>query len=112
MSLGCGNMRTSKVSLNQIIELGKKEGIINQGLIALWTGKAGMSAYLIFKQIKQLCEKGYLDDDSLKCVSYGDEVVFKSTVKVREKELSESDILGAKPIEDDAQSKVAWGNEA
>lgn len=63
--------------LMEIVEYGKKEGKINQGLIALWTGLGPSATYLFFKQIRELCLDGKLDDNEYICYSTGDQVIFR-----------------------------------
>ncbi len=66
-----------------VIELGKMEGKINEGLIALWTGLGPSATYMLMKQIKQLCESGKLNDNNVICTIEGNEVVFKKKDEVR-----------------------------
>jgi len=70
-------MKGNEISISEIINRGKREGIITQGLIAWWLNKGGTTPYLIFKQIKELCELGILDDDDYICMVYKNRVVFR-----------------------------------
>jgi hypothetical protein len=57
--------------------MGLSEGKINEGLIALWTGLGPSATYLLFKQLKQLCESGKLVSSDVICVVKGNEIVFE-----------------------------------
>ncbi|MEM1983494.1 MAG: hypothetical protein QXZ63_07540 [Sulfolobales archaeon] len=72
-------MSRSSINPALIIKMGKREGMITQGLIALWTGRYGSTAYLIFKQLKEQCQMGYLDDDDYICIADSDKIVFKKS---------------------------------
>lgn len=55
------------INFNTIIQRFVANGYVNQGLIAVWTNRGGMTAYLIFKQLKDLCEDGFFNDDTQVC---------------------------------------------
>lgn len=65
------------LNLDRIIEMGRRTGYITQGLVAFWTGRAGYTAYLVFKQIKELCEDGVLNTDTEICMVKGNKLVFQ-----------------------------------
>jgi len=69
-------MRRGGIDLEKIVQLGKSTGYITEGLVAWWTGKGGSTAYLAFRQLRQLCEDRVLDDDETVCVVRGDKIVF------------------------------------
>lgn len=66
------------VDVTVLLKVAKKIGMLNQGLVAQLTGRFGVSAYYIFRQLRDLCESGYLDDDSFVCVPNGDRILFRA----------------------------------
>jgi len=64
------------VNIERIIALGRRTGFITQGLIALWIGRAGHTAYLVYKQIRELCQDGILNTETDKCEVKGSRLVF------------------------------------
>lgn len=65
------------VDIHKVIAMARRVGEATQGLVALWTGRAGITAYLVFRQLRELCEDGYLDTDGVKCIASKDRIVFR-----------------------------------
>jgi hypothetical protein len=79
------NMAVKSSKLTYVIKMGLAEGKINEGLIALWTGLGPSATYLLFKQVKQLCESGKLVSDDIVCTIEGNEIIFKRKEKEESK---------------------------
>jgi hypothetical protein len=79
--MGVIRMAVKSSKLTYVIKMGMMEGKINEGLIALWTGLGPSATYLLFKQIKQLCEDGKLVSNDVICVVKGNEIVFEKKQK-------------------------------
>lgn len=60
----------------------KRNRVCTQGHIALWTEKMGISAYLIFKQLREMCKEGLLDDEEVYCVASKNRIMFKKHPEV------------------------------
>jgi len=60
----------------RMADLCKKAGKCTEGHIALWTGTLGSQAYRIFKQLRDLCKAGLLNDDEYQCVDMVDRIEF------------------------------------
>ena len=105
--------RKTDISVFTLVEYGKREGKINQGLVALWTGRLGHTAYLIFKQLKQLCESGALDDDEYVCVASKDEIHFRKVKKPTYATMGAEElaVFEAQPTEgEEGKNEVEWGS--
>jgi len=91
--------RRSQIPIQTLVEMCKKALGCNEGLIAYWSNTGGLTAYRLFKQIRDLCRSGFLDSEEYQCVDKGDAIEFQP-VRAREKPATEEDLkrlLAARP---------------
>ena len=113
------------VDMDYIIRRFKTEGKASEGIVALWLGKGGYEAYRVYKQLRDLCEEGFLDDDEFKCISSKRMIVLRP---IKQKPTTDiilspsrtnranddgdiDNILSATPSESKSKPSVIWNSE-
>ena len=66
-----------KASIVDAVRLCRQSGGCSEGELAYWLDLAPTTAYHLFRELKDLCERGFLAGENEKCEIVGNRIVIK-----------------------------------
>ena len=77
-------VRHKTVNLRYVAELCRKAGGCSEAEIAYWFNISPYYARMVFKQLRDLCRKKYLNTPTHVCYDFGNHIEFRPSKEVEE----------------------------